>query len=317
MAPALRHPRRMILAAVLVLPAVGAGAWYVRRDAAPLYYTGFVEGEERVIRSEVAGRVLEVPFAEGNVLDANAVVARLDDRDIQARLTSKREELAVLDAEIATQKERIALVESTWSRDVSAAGADVRNAEAAADLAEKTFARERELLAKGVSSAQSLDDQRARRDQTRSALERAREMLARSEAQERNIALAQHELRTLEGKRELTTAQLAELEVTLSKYTIRAPAVGTVLQTQFVWPGELAQPGTAIVALLDPLDKYVQIYVPVADLARLRVGQPVEVELDSRPGKSASSPTKPTSRRRRSRHAATEWDKCTAPRCAS
>ena len=28
------------------------------------HYTGFVEGEERVVRSEVTGRVLEVKFAE-------------------------------------------------------------------------------------------------------------------------------------------------------------------------------------------------------------------------------------------------------------
>ena len=56
------------------------------------------------------------------------------------------------------------------------------------------------------------------------------------------------------------------------------------MQTQFIWPGELAQPGTAVLAVLDPADKYVQIYVPVADVARLRVGDAVEIELDSQPG---------------------------------
>jgi HlyD family secretion protein len=280
-----RPSKRIAIAALALVAALAAAVWYSHRRVAPLYYTGVVEGEERVIRSEVAGRVLEVPHAEGSALEPDAVVARLDDRDIQARVKSKMEELAVLAAEVATQEERIALVESTWRRDVSAAQADVHNAEAAAELAEKTFGRERELVAKGVSSAQSLDDQRARRDQTRSALERAREMLARSEAQERNIALARHELETLRQRQALTTAQLEELRVTLGKYTIRAPRAATVLQTQFIWPGELAQPGTPIVAVLDPLDKYVQIYVPVADLARVRVGQKVDIELDSQPGR--------------------------------
>ena len=41
----------------------------------------------------------------------------------------------------------------------------------------------------------------------------------------------------------------------------------------------------AIVAVLDPRDKYVQVYVPVADVARFRVGRRVEIELDSTPGR--------------------------------
>jgi HlyD family secretion protein len=36
--------------------------------------------------------------------------------------------------------------------------------------------------------------------------------------------------------------------------------------------------------VLDPNDKYVQIYVPVEDTAKVRVGQRVAIELDSAPG---------------------------------
>jgi len=89
----------------------------------------------------------------------------------------------------------------------------------------------------------------------------------------------------LRAKHELTVSQLDELRVTASKYTIHAPAVATVVQTQFIWPGELAQPGSAILSVLDPADKYVQVYVPAADVTRFRVGQRVEIELDSEPGR--------------------------------
>jgi len=37
--------------------------------------------------------------------------------------------------------------------------------------------------------------------------------------------------------------------------------------------------------VLDPRDKYVQVYVPVADVARFRVGRRVEIVLDSEPGR--------------------------------
>ena len=276
--------RRIIVPVVVVAALTSGGVWYWRHDRSPIHYTGFVEGEERVLRSEVSGRVLAVKFAEGATVPANEVVAVLDDRDIQARIRSQQEELAVLDAELHTQAERIELVESTWKRDVSARTAELRQAESVADLAERTLAREQGLVKTGASTAQLLDDTRAKRDQARSALDRAREVLARVQAEEHSVELARHELATLHEKRDLAVAQLGELQVTQSKFVIRSPATATVVQTQFIWPGELAQPGSAIFAVLDPADKYVQIYVPVADVGRLRIGQRVAIELDSRPG---------------------------------
>jgi HlyD family secretion protein len=275
---------RKAIPIVLLIAVVGATAWYLRHDHGPRHFTGFVEGEERVVRSEVSGRVREVRYAEGANVPANEVIALLDDGDIAARIKSKQEELAVVDAESHTQEERIALIEITWQRDVNTRAAELRQAEAAASLARQTLGREQELVKTGASTAQLLDDNRSRRDQADSGLERARQMLARAQAEERQITLARNELATLRQRRELLTAQLGELEVTRAKYAIRAPATNTVVQTQFIWPGELAQPGSAIVAVLDPRDKYVQIYIPVADLNVFEVGRRVEIELDSRPG---------------------------------
>src|SRR5437016_9707491 len=99
--------RKLLLPVLLVVVAVGAVAWYRAHDRRPPHYTGFVEGEERVLRSEVTGRVLEVAFAEGASVSADAVVARLDDADIKSRIASKEHELAVLDADIKTQEERV------------------------------------------------------------------------------------------------------------------------------------------------------------------------------------------------------------------
>ena len=277
--------RRAGLAIVAVVLVAAAAVWFARRDRGPAHYTGFVEGEERVLRSEVTGRVLEVTYPEGAAAPPNAVVARLDEQDIQARIASKQRELDVLDADISTQEERITLVQATWQRDVAAQRADLQQAEAGARLAERTYTREEALVKTGISPVQTLDDRRAGRDQARSTVDRAREMLARSQAEERTITLAQQELTSLRAKRELTTAQLDELRVTEAKYTIRAPAVATVVQTQFIWPGELAQPGAAIVSVLDPADKYVQVYVPVPEVASFRIGRRVEVELDSQPGR--------------------------------
>jgi HlyD family secretion protein len=248
------------------------------------HYTGFVEGEERVLRSEVTGRVVEVAFREGDTVPADAVVARLDDADIQATIRSKDQELAVVKAEIATAEEKVALARVNWEHTLAAADADLRQATTTAAVAERTLVREADLVRKGASTSQHLDDARVGRDQAKSALDRAREMREKAAADERTITVAERELATLRERRMLAEAQLAELHVTAAKYAIRAPAVPTIVQTQHVWPGELAQPGSPVLAVLDPRDKYVQLYVPVADVAAFTLGRPVAIELDSRPG---------------------------------
>jgi HlyD family secretion protein len=275
--------RRLIPVIAAVAVALGVGLFLWRRGE-PDYYTGFVEGEERVLRSEVSGRVLEVAFGEGDAVPPNALVARIDDADVASRIRSKQQELAVLGAQIARQEEEIALLQSTWSRDVAAHRAELNRAEAEARLASRTYERQVGLVERGISTAQLLDDSRARHDQAASAAVSAREQLARARAEEGRIAVARSQLEILRQQQELSRAQLGELEVLQAKYTIRAPAAATVVQSQLLWPGELAQPGTPVVSVLDPLDKYVQIYVPVTDSSRVRVGTRVEIELDNQPG---------------------------------
>jgi len=102
--------RRPVVVAALVLVALGGAVfWWVRRDHRPPHYTGFVEGEERIVRSEVTGRVLEVPYAEGVTVPADGVVARLDEAEIATKVAAKHRELDVIDADIRTQEDRITL----------------------------------------------------------------------------------------------------------------------------------------------------------------------------------------------------------------
>lgn len=277
--------RRLLIGGGIVALLAGVALfWWLHGGHRQIWYTGFVEGEERVLRSEVSGRVLAVNFQEGDRVPAGAVVATLDDSDIAARIASGQQQLAVLDAQIRSQQTQVETLEKTWSSGVAAQRAEWRRAQAQADLAERTYRRAKGLMARGVTSQQKLDEARASYRQAESALAAAADTLRKAEAEEGNIALARHQLDVLHQQRELAQRQLDELQVMHAKYEIRAPAVPTVVQTQLLWPGELAQPGTPVLSVLDPKDKYVQIYVPAADASRVQVGQPVEIELDSDPG---------------------------------
>ncbi|HVP27772.1 MAG TPA: HlyD family efflux transporter periplasmic adaptor subunit [Myxococcota bacterium] len=278
-------PRRLPLFAVAALLVAGAAFLLWKRSAGPRHYTGFVEGEERVLRSEVSARVLDVLYGEGDAIPAGAVVARLDPTEIRARIASKEREIAMLAEQEQQAAEQLALTRKTWTQDVATRRAELERNEATKRLAERTYARQRELAQQGVSSPQTLDDVVAKRDESSSAAEAARKVLARTEAEEGEIDVAVHALEVAKERHALAEAQLVELRVTEARHEVRAPDVATVMQTQLIWPGELVQPGTPVAAVLDPMDKYVQIYVPVEDVMRVVVGRRVEIELDGAPGK--------------------------------
>jgi len=276
-------PRRVLIASLALIACVLA-VWLAVGTDAPVHYTGFVEGEERILRSEVTGRILSVNFGEGDRVPAGAVVAQLADEDLRSSVASKEQQIAVQSAQIRRQEEQVQLLEKTLHEAVSARRAELAQAKSAAQLATRSFGREQSLVQSGASTAQLLDEARTTRDQSQSAVARAQNLLTEATAREGQVSVARHQLEVLREQEKLAHTELAQLHVTLAKYAIVAPAVDTTVQTQFLWPGELAQPGSALLAVLDPEDKYVQIYLPVTDLADAKVGRQVEIELDSAPG---------------------------------
>lgn len=273
---------------LLVVVALAAAAFFFLRDGNgdAGRYTGFVEGEERLIRSEVSGRVLEVLYKEGDPVPADSVITRLDDADIAARVESARRQLDVLARQIEQARIEADLREASWKQDLSTRQAEAAQAEADVELAERTARREEELARSGATTRQMLDDTRNRLSAARSAAQRAANNLARTRAEEATVASARTAVEVLREQKQLAASRLAELEVERAKFEIRSPATDTVVQTQLLWPGELAQPGTPVLSVLDPRDKYVRIYVPVPDLSLVPLGTRMEIELDSMPGKT-------------------------------
>lgn len=271
----------------LVVPLLLAAAlFWARHDGdAGNRFTGFVEGEERIVRSEAAGRVLEVLFDDGDQVPAGAVIARIDPADLEARLASARQEVEVLARQVQQATLDADLREASWKQDLAVREAEAGQAVADAALAVRNAEREEGLDRKGATTRQALDEARNRRSAAEAASVRAASILARTRAEEAAVASARARVDVMKSRQELAVRRMAELQLARAKCDVRAPAVPTVVQARLLWPGELAQPGTAVLSLLDPADKYVQLYVPVPDLARVRVGTKVEIALDSRPGR--------------------------------
>ncbi len=270
---------------LLILLAAGGGAFYYSRmhRSDRLTLTGFVEGEEKVIKSEIAGRVNEVTFTDGSRVRTGEVLAEIDARDYRSQVAQQELNLELLKAKIQQAENHLAWARDTYPTQLRAAKTNVARCVSDLEFAEKEFHRRKELLEAEQLSQQRFDQAKNQLEVARAALNRERETVANAEANLRQIQLAEDTLAVQKRQFDVETERLNQMRIILDKYTIRSPCDCTV-QTRLIRAGEYVTPGTGVATLLDPLDKYVRIYVPVPDLGKVHVGDKVAIEPDALPG---------------------------------
>ena len=87
---------------------------------------------------------------------------------------------------------------------------------------------------------------------------------------------------------EADRATLRKIEADLADLTIQAPIAGTIL-TRSAEPGRVIQPGQTILTMVDLSKLYLRGFVPEGVIGRVKVGQPANVYLDSRPSEAISA----------------------------
>ena len=99
------------------------------------------------------------------------------------------------------------------------------------------------------------------------------------------INKAQSEITGAMADAEQFRAQLREAEANRADLQIVAPFDGTIT-VRSVEPGEVINPGTAIVTLVNLQELYLRVFIPIADIDRVKVGQPARIYLDSQPDRA-------------------------------
>src|SRR5262245_1207250 len=109
--------KRSVLLLVLA-GAAATGAWY--RSQGPgagtppqdVALTGWVEGEERILRSEVAGIVTDVLVREGAVVKRGEPLVRLDTREAISRCLQQEQLLKQLAFEVERARRALDLTKT-------------------------------------------------------------------------------------------------------------------------------------------------------------------------------------------------------------
>lgn len=232
---------------------------------------GVVEYDDRVIGFELGGRVLSLDVQRGQLVAADARLARLDDtlekpiRDLRA-------------AELSAAEAQLRLLRAgARGEEIRAAESEVAALRAQEAMLDKNLQRQQTLVQQAALAQSVVDDTgsqlQATGDRRRALEERLKALRSGARGDEIAAAVA---------RVQAASASLAAEEARLSRYELRNPAAGSVVDTH-VEVGEMVAPASPAVTLADLQHPYVDVFVPQARAHALRVGQAMWVRVDGVP----------------------------------
>jgi membrane fusion protein (multidrug efflux system) len=257
----------LMLAVPLLLVAIGLYFWLsggktVSTDNAQ------VGAHVISIAPEISGRIVDVRVVENQRVKAGDLLFRIDPEPFK---------IALLEADAAVGNARLQIdqMESGYTAKV----ADIGMRASDVSLARENFRRQQELLARGFT--------------TRASFDAAQAALASAEAQRRSAAAEAQSAQAMLGASdqgghpqvEAAMARRAKAALDLKRTEIRAPVAGIISQADKLQPGAMAMQMLSAVSLVGGGDYWIEANFKETQLARIRVGQRAEVEIDAVPGK--------------------------------
>ncbi len=236
---------------------------------------GRIEATEVDIATKLGGRVEEILVGEGDFVKAGEPLARMQITSLQAQY---EEAVAGKDRavhNVAASKAQVALRQS----DHAAALAVVAQREADLDAAQRRLARSETLTREGASSAQELDDDRARVRGAQAALKAAQAQAAAAQAA---ITAAQAQVTGADSAVVAAQATVQRVAAELDDSTLLAPRDGRV-QFRLAQPGEVLGAGGKVLNLVDLADVYMSFFLPETVAGRVALGSEVRIVLDAAP----------------------------------
>lgn len=249
-------------AGVAVLAFAPLDAFFPRSASQTLLVSGNIEAHQSVLSFKVVqSRIAELPFDEGQWVDAGTLLARLDDADYRQQVVVDATALRVQQRQLTATQQTLEATRKTVVSD-------------AADVAQKSLnlTRTEKLWRQGIAATEQHDLAETAIKQSQAAYLRDQAMVRAAEG---NLAVATANVRYAREKLKLS-------KMVLGYTVLRAPFAGVILVRQAEL-GEVMLPGTPVVMLADVDHVWLRAYVQETDLGRIRWGQAATIHTDTYP----------------------------------
>jgi membrane fusion protein, multidrug efflux system len=277
-APRRRNRRPLLLGflALLALAAIGGGVlWWLQARHWESTDDAFIDVHMVQVAPQVAGRVLHVLVDDNQLVATGQPLLEIDPADFQAKLDQAVANEASAAGSLAQAKAQA----NAANANVDEARAQVGVAEANATNAANQLKRDQPLAEQHVVSHQTLDNDIASARSTAASLIAAQKRLSATQAQ---AAVAQSQVTTAEANLKSAAAQTQQARLNLSYTRLAASEAGRVAHKN-VAVGDYVQTGQDLMALV-PTQLWITANFKETQLAYMRVGDPVNIEIDAYPG---------------------------------
>lgn len=236
--------------------------------------SGTVEATEGQLGFQASGRIEKIEAREGDAVKAGATLARLD----RAEMMARRDQA---EAQVEAARSLLEELESGFRSEEIAQARAARNAarQLLAD-ARRDVERTKNLFEGGAVSQEGYDKAQVALDMAESQYEQAEEQakLLESGPRPERIAAQRAQLRQAE-------AALRAAEATLANMTIVAP-FGGIVTIRHREPGEIVPPGSPVLTVMNPDDRWVRIYVREDRIGAVKIGTSATITTDTYPEKT-------------------------------
>lgn len=298
---------KKLLVALAAAPLLAAAAWFLYDQGArrPLpeglvQANGRIEGDSITVAGKFPGRVVELLVREGDDVQAGQELVHLDDRQTLAKAEQARQVVASVEAQILSAQTSLELLQKQVPLEIDSAQAGVEHAQAALAIAlENALQADRELQRhRQLYETNAVDQQtyerielaskvaRNEHESAKTAAVQAQALLALARLGADRIRAKQDELAALRARLEEARAALAEVESILEDLEIRAPVSGTVT-ARMVDVGEVVAAGAPLLDLVDLDRLYLKVFIPQAQIGKVRRGLRARVYCDAFPDEPA------------------------------
>ncbi len=264
--------KKKILIPLFAIAGVSVAAWQYHRDgnghSGALTFCGNVDNRQVELAFKGSDRITALYAKEGDFVKKGDLLAKLDSEKLQAAL-------ALRQSQYDAQQEIVRRLEAgSRKEEIAEARAQFEAAKFDSENASRNYFRLKDLAARHFVSEQQADNAKAAADAAD----------AKSRALQETLKLAvrgprKEDIASAKAALEADRAQLSLARIDLEDAELHSPSDG-IVEDRILEPGDMASPQKPVytLALTDPV--WARIYVPEADLGRIKPGMAAEVSTD-------------------------------------